>query len=226
MVSVISVHFDILAAMPTPGKMNMLLHCEATSLRPLCSRGGQGLPAAKSRLPSVHLTAFSKVTSARELGLESGKISGLSHVSIMALQTSSVHTGPAPVRPKSACGLKTRMTSARSVSSLPPGTERTANLPAHSLGVGLRVLLIRPSMSNIQMRERAVSSLSPACIMTLAMPSAQPQAEEPAPKKSTRASFSEWPCTFMPLMKPAAAMAAVPCTSSLKKQYFCLYFCR
>mmetsp|Transcript_15569 Transcript_15569/g.64604 ORF Transcript_15569/g.64604 Transcript_15569/m.64604 type:complete len:226 (+) Transcript_15569:428-1105(+) len=155
--SVMVVARDSATPLPSPGNTYMLLDCEATKVWPWYSTGGKGEPAAKSILPLVQLTAFSCVISAFVVGFESGKMSGLAHVEHIASMAARVKTGPAPERPKSACGLTYLTTSSRVPRGGVPSVRMYARF--HSLRplASGRSLVIRPFESQTYMLFRACS---------------------------------------------------------------------
>ena len=61
---------------PTPGKMNMLLHCPIGIVRPAYATSANGLPVAMIARPSVHAIKSAGVASLFDGGLESGKMIG------------------------------------------------------------------------------------------------------------------------------------------------------
>ena len=70
-------------------------------------------------------------------------------------------------------------------------------------------------MSNIEMRACASAVLKPSSIMPSTIMPAMPVAAEPAPRNSTRWSFSLAPVTRNALKIPTSAAPAVPWMSSL-----------
>ena len=60
---------------------------------------GKGEPLAKMARPPVHLWAATAVHSAREVGLDRGKMTGASVPAPIAVSTSSEKSPPTPDRP-------------------------------------------------------------------------------------------------------------------------------
>ena len=88
-----------------PGKMYRLFACELMTVWPSTTTSFCGLPLAKMARPPVHFWVAAALHSMRWVGFDMGNIIGRSLISPIAVSTSGVKIGPAPLRPSSAVGL-------------------------------------------------------------------------------------------------------------------------
>ncbi len=91
----------------------MLLHWEIIQARPPRTAGGQGEPVATRARPSVHRIRSSGRASARAVGLESGKITGLGVLAAISRTIASVKAPAAVERPIRTVASTLRITSER-----------------------------------------------------------------------------------------------------------------
>ena len=85
--------------------MYRLFACELMTVWPSITMSFCGLPLAKMARPSVHFWVADALHSIRWVGFDMGNIIGRSLISPIAVNTSEVKIGPAPLRPSSAVGL-------------------------------------------------------------------------------------------------------------------------
>ena len=171
--------------------------------------------------PSLHAMRCSPVASLREVGLESGKMTGRSIAFAMARMTGSLKAPAWPDTPISAVGGAFETTSRRlilfGVSSRQPVS---ASGPCRK-GICAGVMPAMPSTSSPlrsmrKNRRRASASLAPASIIACHSREAMPQPADPAPSMAIRCSPSAMPVTLMAARSVPVAIAAVPSISSLK----------
>src|SRR5207244_11313524 len=78
-------------ARPMAGKMNTLLHWETRTFRPRYSTSANGEPVAINARPSVQRNRSAGTASDFEVGLDSGKIIGRSHLRAISRTMGSVN---------------------------------------------------------------------------------------------------------------------------------------
>ena len=208
----------MIAASPTPGKMNALLACPIWRVVPSTTTGSNGLPVATSARPSVHARTWAGVASQREVGFESGRMIGCGHVSAIARRIGSVKVLGVAVVPIRIAGRTAWTTLSRSAPAASPRLASSAALSANSRLSSSspgRSSPSRPFESRRISDRRISSSPAPASTRAARTSRAMPVAAAPAPKNTKRRPRSGSPTCRRPARIPARTTDAVPWMSSL-----------
>ena len=177
-----------------------------TCVIPLCVTGVNGLPVTINARPSVHAIRSAAVASARDAGLESGKMMGRSVCRAMSRTIASVKAPGAPDAPISMVGRTRRITSAKAIPFAPSSCFQALDFRRLA---GIGSLIIAQPVAEV-VGEQSVDGprtrtawshprwTSPHRIMASRSWSAMPMPAMPAPKMTTR-----WLRSGVPQMRTA-----------------------